>query len=302
MGYKINYEKNIEMNLKAGAVIQECSNALETAETILNHIKESEAVKCRAKDSLNAYMDDVIINRMISATREAVQWYVLEQSCYVFEMYDHDDNEGSIIEEDHLGDIISGLEEHYGAAEENIEGYRSVADGVSDIISLYTKEPDDMGNAYAGLKEKAEETRDTFGEYLEKYKARSGELVEYIRECYNIVSQCANSGISMTGYEAAYTDIPGLAALESARRELIADIGYTDEEIEKVYEKSGEITTPQRRRGKSTLPGGNHHRRAVAAVSAGVKLYGACPDNLLFGLRNMRGIQHGPVPAGNAAS
>ena len=42
----------------------------------------------------------------------------------------------------------------------------------------------------------------------------------------------------MTGHEAAYADIPGLGALESARRKLIADIGYTDGEIEKAYEKS----------------------------------------------------------------
>ena len=39
MGYKINYEKNIEMNLKANAIMQECIDALDTAEEILNRIK-----------------------------------------------------------------------------------------------------------------------------------------------------------------------------------------------------------------------------------------------------------------------
>ena len=89
-------------------------------------------------------------------------------------MYEHDDNERSIIEEESLEGIISGLTEHYGVTEENIEGYRTVADGVSDIISLYTKSPDDMGNAYAGLKEKTEKTRDIFGEYLQRFQGRSG--------------------------------------------------------------------------------------------------------------------------------
>ena len=188
-------------------------------------------------------MDDVIINRMISITREAIQWYMLEQVCYIFEMYEHDDNERSIIEEESLEGIISGLTEHYGVTEENIEGYRTVADGVSDIISLYTKSPDDMGNAYAGLKEKVEKTKDIFGEYLQKFQGRSGKLAEYIRESYNIVSQCSNSDISMTEYDGAYADIPGVEALFSARDKLIADIGYTDEEIAGACEKSEEITT-----------------------------------------------------------
>lgn len=165
MGYKINYEKNIEMQLKSEVIMQKCLLALETAEDVLNKIKTTEAVKCRAKNALNAYIDDVIINRMIAVTREAIQWYVLEQSCYIYEMYEHDDSETAIIEEETLEGILGGLAEHYGVTEENIEGYRAVADGVSDIISLHAKTPDDMWDGYAGLKERVETTRDIFGEY-----------------------------------------------------------------------------------------------------------------------------------------
>lgn len=82
MGYKINYEKNIEMQLKSEAIIQECLLTLDTVEDVLNKIKTTEAVKCKAKNALNAYMDDVIINKMIAVTREAIQWYVWEQTCY----------------------------------------------------------------------------------------------------------------------------------------------------------------------------------------------------------------------------
>lgn len=113
MGYKINYEKNIEMQLKSEAIIQECLLTLDTVEDVLNKIKTTEAVKCKAKNALNAYMDDVIINRMIAVTREAIQWYVWEQTCYIYEMYEHDDCETAIIEEEHLEDTKSALEEHY---------------------------------------------------------------------------------------------------------------------------------------------------------------------------------------------
>lgn len=78
------------------------------------------------------------------------------------------------------------------------------------VISLYAKTPDDMWDGYASLKEWVETTRDTFGEYQKKFEGRSGELTEYIRECYNMVSRCAYSDISMTEYDAAYTDIPGV--------------------------------------------------------------------------------------------
>ncbi len=203
MGYKINYEKNIEMQLKSEAIIQECLLALDTVEEVLNKIKTTEAVKCKAKNALNAYMDDVIINRMIAVTREAIQWYVWEQTCYIYEMYEHDDSETAIIEEEHLEDTKSALEEHYRYTEENIEGYRAVVDGISDIISLHAKTPDDMGNGYAGLKERVETTKDIYGEYQQKFAARSQNLTEYIRKCYNLVTQCAYKDISMTGYEAA---------------------------------------------------------------------------------------------------
>ncbi len=237
MGYKINYEKNIEMQLKSEAIIQECLLALDTAEEVLNKIKTTEAVKCKAKNALNAYMDDVIINRMIAVTREAIQWYVWEQTCYIYEMYEHDDSETAIIEEEHLEDTKSALEEHYRYTEENIEGYRAVVDGISDIKSLYAKTPDDMGNGYAGLKERIEKTKDIYGEYQQRFAGRSQNLTEYIRKCYNLVTQCSDSDKSMTENEAAKTDLPGVETLEGERQKLIDDVGYTNEEIEKATQK-----------------------------------------------------------------
>ncbi len=248
MGYKINYEKNIEMQLKSEAIIQECLLTLDTVEEVLNKIKTTEAVKCKAKNALNAYMDDVIINKMIAVTREAIQWYVWEQNCYIYEMYEHDDSETAVIEEEHLEDTKSALEEHYRYTEENIEGYRAVVDGISDIISLHAKTPDDMGNGYAGLKERVETTRDIYGEYQQRFVGRSQNLTEYIRKCYNLVTQCAYSDINMKEYEAAKTDLPGVETLEGERQKLIDDVGYTNEEIEKATRKKEEIVTAYIRR------------------------------------------------------
>ncbi len=105
--------------------------------------------------------------------------YVLEQTCYIYEMYEHDDSETAVIEES-LEGILSGLAEHYGVTEKNIEGCRAVADGVSDIKSLNAKILDDMGNRYAGLKERVEKTRDIYGEYQQRFEGRSQNLTEYI--------------------------------------------------------------------------------------------------------------------------
>ncbi len=94
-------------------------------------------------------------------------------------MYEHDDSETAVIEES-LEGILSGLAEHYGVTEKNIEGCRAVADGVSDIKSLNAKILDDMGNRYAGLKERVEKTRDIYGEYQQRFEGRSQNLTEYI--------------------------------------------------------------------------------------------------------------------------
>lgn len=281
MGYKINYEKNIEMQLKADTIMQECLLALDTAEEILNMIKETEAVKCKAKNVLNAYIDDVIINKMIAVTREAIQWYVLEQSCYIYEMYEHDDSETAIIEEETLEGILGGLAEHYGITEENIEGCRAVADGVSDIISLHAKTPDDMWDGYAGLKERVETTRDIFGEYQQRFAGRSQNLTEYIRKCYNLVTQCSYSDISMTEYDAAYTDIPGVETLEGAKEKLITDTGYTDEEIQKVSEKKEEIVTAyiRRKEGEAKI------RKLGGIIIGGLSML--CPLALSFTMPQM---------------
>ncbi len=281
MGYKINYEKNIEMQLKSEAIIQECLLALDTVEEVLNKIKTTEAVKCKAKNALNAYMDDVIINRMIAVTREAIQWYVWEQTCYIYEMYEHDDSETAIIEEEHLEDTKSALEEHYRYTEENIEGYRAVVDGISDIISLHAKTPDDMGNGYAGLKERVEKTKDIYGEYQHKYAGRSQNLTEYIRKCYNLVTQCAYSDISMTEYEAAKTDLPGVETLEGERQKLIDDVGYTNEEIEKATQKKEEIVTAyiRRKEGEAKI------RKLGGIIIGGLSLL--CPMALSFTMPQM---------------
>ncbi len=281
MGYKINYEKNIEMQLKSEAIIQECLLTLDTAEEVLNKIKTTEAVKCKAKNALNAYMDDVIINRMIAVTREAIQWYVWEQTCYIYEMYEHDDSETAIIEEEHLEDTKSALEEHYRYTEENIEGYRAVVDGISDIISLHAKTPDDMGNGYAGLKERVEKTKDIYGEYQHKYAGRSQNLTEYIRKCYNLVTQCAYSDISMTEYEAAKTDLPGVETLEGERQKLIDDVGYTNEEIEKATQKKEEIVTAyiRRKEGEAKI------RKLGGIIIGGLSLL--CPMALSFTMPQM---------------
>lgn len=281
MGYKIYYEKNIEMQLKADTIMQECLLALDTAEEILNMIKETEAVKCKAKNALNAYIDDVIINKMIAVTREAIQWYVLEQSCYIYEMYEHDDSETAIIEEETLEGIMDGLAEHYGVTEENIEGCRAVADGVSDIISLHAKTPDDMWDGYAGLKERVETTRDIFGEYQQRFAGRSQNLTEYIRKCYNLVSQCSYSDINMTEYEAAKTDLPGVEALDSERQKLIDDVGYTDEEIHKVSEKKEEIVTAyiRRKEGEAKI------RKLGGIIIGGLSML--CPLALSFTMPQM---------------
>lgn len=47
----------------------------------------------------------------------------------------------------------------------------------------------------------------------------------------------------MTEYDGAYANILEVEALVSARDKLIADIGYTDEEIAGACEKYEEITT-----------------------------------------------------------
>ncbi len=281
MGYKINYEKNIEMQLKSEAIIQECLQTLDTAEEVLNKIKTTEAVKCKAKNALNAYMDDVIINRMIAATREAIQWYVWEQNCYIYEMYEHDDCETAIIEEEHLEDTKSALEEHYRYTEENIEGYRAVVDGISDIISLHAKTPDDMGNGYAGLKERVETTRDIYGEYQQRFAGRSQNLTEYIRKCYNLVTQCAYRDINMTEYEAAKTDLPGVETLEGERQKLIDDVGYTNEEIEKATRKKEEIVTAyiRRKEGEAKI------RKLGGIIIGGLSLL--CPMALSFTMPQM---------------
>ncbi len=276
MGYKINYEKNIEMQLKSEAIIQECLLTLDTVEDVLNKIKTTEAVKCKAKNALNAYMDDVIINRMIAVTREAIQWYVWEQTCYIYEMYEHDDCETAIIEEEHLEDTKSALEEHYRYTEENIEGYRAVVDGISDIISLHAKTPDDMGNGYAGLKERIEKTKDIYGEYQQKYAGRSQNLTEYIRKCYNLVTQCSYSDKSITEYEAAKTDLPGVETLEGERQKLIDNVGYSNEEIEKATQKKEEIVTAyiRRKEGEAKI------RKLGGIIIGGLSLL--CPLALSF--------------------
>ncbi len=281
MGYKINYEKNIEMQLKSEAIIQECLLTLDTVEDVLNKIKTTEAVKCKAKNALNAYMDDVIINRMIAATREAIQWYVWEQNCYIYEMYEHDDCETAIIEEEHLEDTKSALEEHYRYTEENIEGYRAVVDGISDIISLHARTPDDMGNGYAGLKERVETTRDIYGEYQQRFAGRSQNLTEYIRKCYNLVTQCAYRDINMTEYEAAKTDLPGVETLEGERQKLIDDVGYTNEEIEKATRKKEEIVTAyiRRKEGEAKI------RKLGGIIIGGLTLL--CPMALSFTMPQM---------------
>lgn len=91
-----------------------------------------------------------------------------------------------------------------------------------------------------------------------------------------MVSQCANSDISMTEYDAAYTDIPGVETLEGAREKLITDTGYTDEEIQRVSEKKEEIVTAyiRRKEGEAKI------RKLGGIIIGGLSLL--CPLALSF--------------------
>lgn len=96
-----------------------------------------------------------------------------------------------------------------------------------------------------------------------------------------MVSQCSYSDINMTEYEAAKTDLPGVEALDSERQKLIDDVGYTDEEIQKVSEKKEEIVTAyiRRKEGEAKI------RKLGGIIIGGLSML--CPLALSFTMPQM---------------
>ena len=52
----------------------------------------------QGKTALSAYINDVILGVMIPVTRMAMSYLSTEVSCYVFEMYDYNNDERVVIQ------------------------------------------------------------------------------------------------------------------------------------------------------------------------------------------------------------
>ena len=243
MGYDVNYSKNIEMQINLDSFLSECSNALDVIETISTRISGTGALKCKAKTALSAYINDVILGVMIPVTRMAMSYLSTEVSCYVFEMYDYDNDEHAVIQEDFLNALNEKLNSLGTDVLDILGGCKTVAGNVSDIMALDLKSADNMGDAYAGLLEMVLKTRDDIGGYLETFRIRAGDLYNVMSAFYTTVSNYTMGSVDMTAYAGEYHNNTSLEELQPKLIEYVQNIGYTQEELEHVSELKNDVIT-----------------------------------------------------------
>ena len=138
------------MQINLDNFLSERSNALDVIETISTRISGTSALKCKAKTALSAYINDVILGVMIPVTRMAMSYLSTEVSCYVFEMYDYDNDEHAVIQEDFLNTLNEKLNSLGTDVLDILGGCKTVAGNVSDIMALDLKSADTMGDDYIG--------------------------------------------------------------------------------------------------------------------------------------------------------
>lgn len=243
MGYDVNYSKNIEMQIKLDNFLAECAETLDIMETVLLRIAGTGSLKCKAKTALSAYINDVILGVMIPATKAAMGYLSTEVSCYVFEMYDYDNDEHAIIQEDFLNALNEKLSSLGTDVLDILGCCKTVAGNVSDIMALDLKSADNMGDAYAGLSEMVLKTRDDIGGYLETFQNRAGYLHEAMSAFYTTVSNYTMGSVDMAAYAGEYHNNTSLEELQPKLIKYVENIGYTQEEIEQVAELKDDVIT-----------------------------------------------------------
>lgn len=199
--------------------------------TILSeYMYDSCSINCKAARSVKAYVKDVHISAVSPYILNAIDVVRTITTEYFYEMYEIDNGEDSVIQEEHLENLEGKLYGLKNKACEILFELEKYAEAISDIMDVTTKSAEELEPYLDEQKLIVTKLKNEFALYESERLEEAKTAQEVINGFYTKVSNYGNDNLDITKYDGEYYIEPlpteGLPEVE----QLYDELGYNDEE------------------------------------------------------------------------
>ncbi|MBQ9935243.1 MAG: hypothetical protein IJO70_05275 [Lachnospiraceae bacterium] len=230
MGYKIDYKKLIKLRNKLDELLNELETDAKNLTILSEYMYDSCSINCKAARSVKAYIKDVHISAISPYILNAIDVVRTITTEYFYEMYEIDNGEDSVIQEEHLENLEGKLYGLKNKACEILFELEKYAEAISDIMDVTTKNAEELEPYFDEQKLIVTKLKNEFALYESEKLEEAKTAQEVINGFYTKVSNYGNDNLDITQYDGEYYIEPlpteGLPEVE----QLYDELGYNDEE------------------------------------------------------------------------
>lgn len=230
MGYKIDYKKLIKLRNKLDELLNELETDAKNLTILSEYMYDSCSINCKAARSVKAYIKDVHISAISPYILNAIDVVRTITTEYFYEMYEIDNGEDSVIQEEHLENLEGKLYGLKNKACEILFELEKYAEAISDIMDVTTKNAEELEPYFDEQKLIVTKLKKEFALYESEKLEEAKAAQQVINGFYTKVSNYGNDNLDITQYDGEYYIEPlpteGLPEVE----QLYDELGYNDEE------------------------------------------------------------------------
>ena len=241
MGYKIDYEKFIELQLSMEKMLANLSTNISNLTTLSRYMYESGAITCKAANAVKAYIKDVHLSMVAPCINQAIELLYVMESLYFSEMYNIDKGNASIIQEDYLSALEEKLDWFKEQVNTIITRVETAAKGVEDILELTTKDTEDMSFYLAGQKAIVTKLREDFRTYEDEKLKEAKATQEVINTIANQINKYQSDNMEITKYNGEYQIQPLQNTIPRDVEKLYTSLDYNEQRIAGAFETKNEV-------------------------------------------------------------
>ncbi len=236
MGYKIDYFKFIQFQADMEDLLGRMMEDLAALKDLETFMLYSQAVQCKSMACVNKYIQDKHLGIVVPAIETAVNNFMIVENAYFMEMYDIENKSGSIIEEEHLEELITTLTNLNTNITEFLKEMNDKAKAVKRIISLDTKSEEDFQDTMDALISMVSTLKTSFEEYeINKLvEANGSEWV--VNGSTTAVDDVRYDDTEITEYQPEVNiemEVPEFALRSST---FYSEFGYTEERVDNILQ------------------------------------------------------------------